>query len=267
MSLAGINLSPDKTFFFVEGFGEYTSWYLNGGFVSQFGTEIPSIRPQGKNPGDDLYFCAKSTSVSLQTLAINHLGASAKLRLGVKSIRDVWRLPIEGSNPRENISLVVQMIEDGGLNLWNCVNCHLNQYVMKERLSTTPEEKDYLLRIINPDNPFSGEVEEEMVYSKEKGTLDLERVETPRTIFNFVKRSNRTFKGELKGKQADKEKMYSKIMKVVNSADPSTLISFPRSAAVISDHVGGILKTMRNSLVLSEEEEERYLNALNLLVQ
>lgn len=53
LSLAGINLSPDKTFFFVEGFGEYTSWYLNGGFVSQFGTEIPSIRPQGKNPDDD----------------------------------------------------------------------------------------------------------------------------------------------------------------------------------------------------------------------
>lgn len=96
LSLAGINLSPDKTFFFVEGFGEYTPWYLNGGFVSQFGTEIPSIRPQGKNPGDDLYFCAKSTAVSLRTLTINHLGASAKIRLGVKSIKDVWRLPVKG---------------------------------------------------------------------------------------------------------------------------------------------------------------------------
>lgn len=207
LSLAGINLSPDKTLFFVEGFCEYTSWYLNGGFVSQFGTEIPSIRSQGKNPGDDLYFCAKSTSVSLQTLTINHLGASAKVRLGVKSIKDVWRLPIEGSNPRENISLSVQMIEDGGSNLWNCVNCHLNQYVMKERLTSTQKEKEYLLRIINPDKPFSGEVEEEMVYSKEKGTLDLEKVETPRTIFNFVKRSNRTFKGDMKEKQAEKEKL------------------------------------------------------------
>lgn len=213
LSLAGINLSPDKTFFFMEGFGEYTSWYLNGGFVSQFGTEIPSIRPQGKNPGDDLFFCAKSTSVSFQTLTINHLGASAKLRLGTKAIKDVWRLPATGSNPRENVSLEVQMIEDGGRSLWNCVNCHINQYVSKERLVKTIEEKNYLLRIINPDNPFSGEIEEEMTYSKKKGTLDIELVETPRMIFNFVKKSNRTFKGEMKESQAEKEKMYSKSSK------------------------------------------------------
>lgn len=63
---------------------------------------------------------------------------------------------------------------------------------MKERMSNTEEEREYILPIINPDNPFSGEVEEEMVYSKDKGTLDLEKVETPRTTFNFVKRSNRT---------------------------------------------------------------------------
>lgn len=129
------------------------------------------------------------------------------------------------------------MIEDTGANLWNCVNCHLNQYVMKER--NYAEEKEYLLRVINPDNPFSGEVEEQKVYSKEKGTLDLEKVETPRTIFNFVKRSNRTFKGDMKEIQAEKEKTYSKILKKVNAVDPSTLISFPRSAAVISNHVAG----------------------------
>lgn len=66
LSLIGINLSPDKTFFFIEGFGKYTSWYTWRGFVSQFGTEIPSIHLQGKNPGDDLYFNARSTSVDEQ---------------------------------------------------------------------------------------------------------------------------------------------------------------------------------------------------------
>lgn len=183
----------------------------------------------------------------------------------MKSIKDVWRLPIEGSNPRQNVSLFVQMIEDGGSNLWNCVNCHLNQYAMKERMIKTEEEKKYLLRIINPDNPFSGEVEEEMIYSKEKGTLDLEKVETPRTIFNSVKRWNRTFKGNMKETQADKEKMYSKMLKIVNMAVPSTLISFPRSAAVISNHIAGIIRTMKNSLELPGEDEERYANALHLL--
>lgn len=96
LSLASINLSLDKTFLFVDGFGEYTSWYLNVGFVSQFGTEIPSIRLQGKNPGDDFYFCANSTVVLLHTLTINHLGASAKLRLGLSPPKMFGRFLLKG---------------------------------------------------------------------------------------------------------------------------------------------------------------------------
>lgn len=49
MGLAGINLSPDKSFFFREVFGEYTSWYLEDKFVSQFGVETSALRPQGKS--------------------------------------------------------------------------------------------------------------------------------------------------------------------------------------------------------------------------
>lgn len=58
MGLAGINISPDKSFFFREGFGEYTSWYIEDKFVSQFGVETSSLRPQGKNPNDDMYAIA-----------------------------------------------------------------------------------------------------------------------------------------------------------------------------------------------------------------
>lgn len=59
MGLVGINLSPDKSFFFREGFGEYTSWYMEDKFVSQFGVETSSLRPQGKNPNDDMYLMKK----------------------------------------------------------------------------------------------------------------------------------------------------------------------------------------------------------------
>lgn len=62
LAVAGINLSGSKTFFFPERYGEYTSWYMDQKFVSQFGVETSSLRPQGKNPQDDFYSLAKGTS-------------------------------------------------------------------------------------------------------------------------------------------------------------------------------------------------------------
>ncbi|CAF4890617.1 unnamed protein product [Pieris macdunnoughi] len=112
LSLIGINLSPDKTFFLPEGIAEYTSWYIDGKFVSQYGTEVPSIRPQGKSPYDDLYAIAKGTSTLLQTLSINHLGATARIRIGVAACKRVWRMKEFASNIRKNVSLKVQLIED-----------------------------------------------------------------------------------------------------------------------------------------------------------
>lgn len=101
--LAGINLSPDKSFFFGEGFGEYISWYMENKFVSQFGVETAALRPQGKNPNDDMYAIAKGTATSITTLNINPLCASARLRIGVDNVRRLWKI---NRNPdkREGIS-------------------------------------------------------------------------------------------------------------------------------------------------------------------
>lgn len=60
----GINLSPDKTFIFPLHYGEYTSWFQDGTFVTQYGVETSSIRPQGKNLPDDFRSIAKSTAFS-----------------------------------------------------------------------------------------------------------------------------------------------------------------------------------------------------------
>lgn len=87
LEIAGINLSTKNTIMFAEGLGEYTSWYMDTDFISQFGVETAALRPQGKNPYDDLYFGAKSTTVALQTLYINDIGASARLRLGADGCR------------------------------------------------------------------------------------------------------------------------------------------------------------------------------------
>lgn len=64
LKLIGINLSESKTMIFDEGYGEFTSWFQDGAFVSQYGIETSTLRPQGKNPSDDFYTVAKSTSVS-----------------------------------------------------------------------------------------------------------------------------------------------------------------------------------------------------------
>lgn len=92
LELLGINMSPDKSFFFREGFGEYTSWYMEDKFVSQFGVETSALSSQGKNPNDDMFSVAKGTSTALSTLTINAPGASARLRIGIDNVRRLWRI-------------------------------------------------------------------------------------------------------------------------------------------------------------------------------
>jgi hypothetical protein len=83
LGMIAINYSKKKTFFMKEGLGEYTSWYMDSVFVSQFGVETAALRPQGNPSPDDFYTVAKQTAIALGTLTINHLGADARLRIGL----------------------------------------------------------------------------------------------------------------------------------------------------------------------------------------
>lgn len=60
---------------------------LDGEFVSQFGVETSSIRPQGQNPADEFYAKAKSTVTALPSLTINHVEATARLKLGIDGVK------------------------------------------------------------------------------------------------------------------------------------------------------------------------------------
>jgi hypothetical protein len=170
---------------FKEGYREYTSWYMDGGFVSQFGAETSSLRPQGRNPPDDFHFIACGTSTALSTLTINHMGAEARLRIGVDNTRRLWRIK-KNYGKREAISPQVQLLSDGSSSPWNVCNCHLLEIPLKERHVSNEREKEYLLKCLNPDNQFSEDIEEEVTYSKEHGCLIQEETEVPRTIFLHV---------------------------------------------------------------------------------
>lgn len=171
-------MGKEKSFFFPIRYGEYTSWYQDGSFVSQYGVETASMRPQGKNPPDDFNNMARGTAIAQQTLTINPVGATARLALGIDSVRRLYRIE---RNPakRAGIGDAVLLPSDGGANPWDCMNCHLEETCLKEIFVQSKEEKHYLLRVRNPDNPVSMPAEEEITYSKDTGALSLGFVETP----------------------------------------------------------------------------------------
>lgn len=261
LSLIGINMSPDKSFFFREGYGEYTSWYMEDKFVAQYGVETAAIRPQGKNPNDDFYSIAKGTSTALQTMTINPIGASARLRLGIDGVRRIWRIHREPEK-RHNVKDTCLHIADGGKSLWTPMNCHIDDIALRELNVTTEEEEDHLYKIRHPDNPFTERDEEDMTFSKEHGMLVLDKVENPRNIFCYVKRSNRTLKASVKKEQELEEKACGEVIKIIHEVDPSTQIDYPCSSTNISDNLESILRVRRSKFELTEAEQEKFNRAV-----
>nr|QPL15381.1 polymerase PB1 [Hymenopteran orthomyxo-related virus OKIAV174] len=257
LAALGINLSLEKTFFYEKFYSEYTSWYQDQGFVSQFGVETSAIRPQGNNPPDDFYGVAKGTATGLSTLTLNHIGATARLILGLDGVRRIWRIRRD-ENKREGINSKVIVLSDGGTNLWDSCNCHLEEISLREREAITIEDKNYLQKICNPKNPFSPEPIQEVTYSKDTGRLTTTEIETPRTIFHFMKRSNRTVKNSIKENIFKNEKINSEISKIVKTVIPTTLIKYPTEAVLISRQLIAALSIQRSGVTLTEEEEAEF---------
>lgn len=109
LKLIGVNLSDKKTIVCPYQYGEYTSWYQDNAFVSQFGVETSALRPQGKNPHDDFHSISKSTQVALTNLIVNPLGGECWLRIGVDNVRRLYRIK-KVSNKRKGIKDQCQII-------------------------------------------------------------------------------------------------------------------------------------------------------------
>lgn len=233
LKLIGINLSESKTMIFDEGYGEFTSWFQDGAFDSQYGIETSTLRPQGKNPSDDFYTVAKSTSVSQQRLEINPFGAKAKIKIGVANCRRLWRVKRE---PRkwEGVSDEVQLLADGGACMWTPMCCHLEETSLKEHFVATQEDAEYLLKIRHPNNPFSSDPSEEITYSTEMGKIITGVTEVPRTVFHFVKRTNRT-KKTARTSKAELEDAHRQALDIVETVHIPSKIRKPNTSATLKE--------------------------------
>lgn len=269
MCLMGVNISTKKTRFFRQGFGEVTSWYQDGEFGGQYGVETSALRPVGNNPADDFHAIAAQTATSMRTGTTNKFGAQARICLGVDNCRRLWKIKQEFGK-RPGISANVQVLSDGGKNPWNWSTCHLPEIPLKERSAQTEEEKNYLLRIMNPDNPFTGGPTELTTYSVELGQLVDVEMDIPRNLFNLQKRSNATRRSLLKKEEDNFKKVCTEITEVFESVDPVSALITPRTTTKMAQSLAHQLSSERGALrsagvSFTKEELMEIDQAVNLL--
>jgi len=264
MKLVGINLSDKKTWVYKGNFGEYTSWYQDGVFVAQYGVETSTLRPQGKNPSDDFHSIAKGCQVSQINLEMNPIGATAKLRIGTDNVRRLWRVEFDPAK-REGISPMVQLMADGGYCPWDSMNCHLEETSIKMHHARNDVEREYLLRIRNPENPFVPDASEEVAFSKETNTLTMITPETPRTVFHYIKRANRAITNQTGKTHADKEKAYTQLVRAINTCDASTILRIPNVRLSMSDYMLRVMDMEASSLEFTPEERQQLEQARGIL--
>nr|UMO75717.1 MAG: polymerase PB1 [Xinjiang sediment orthomyxo-like virus 5] len=254
LKFAAINQSKEKTSFFNTCYGEYTSWYQDGKMVSQYGPETTKLRPGGKNPPDDFFNIAKGVSVSLMGCDTNIYGAEVSLRLGISNVRDLYRIkPIV---TKSGVSNKVLVLSDGGLNPWSCMNSHLEETSLKMRYIDTENEREYMYKIRDPDNPFVGESMEEITWNKDTGSLSVTEIENPRTVFSTIRRSNRSIINSKEDKSAETEKFHAEALKIIHNTDLSTLLKTPGSSIKCSDHVKSALTLLCCDIEFSQEEKK-----------
>lgn len=145
------------------------------------------------------------------------------------------------------------------------MNAHLDELTLKERLAVTSEKKDYLLRIKNPDNPFIEEPTEDMVFSKEHGTLTLDKIETPRNAFNLVKRSNRTIRRAEKKRAGHKRKTECRGNRNCLLYRPYHTNRIPKVQFFIADCLTAMMDINRQKFELSCEKHILFSNAMDIM--
>nr|UUT42600.1 MAG: polymerase PB1 [Orthomyxoviridae sp.] len=269
LRLMGINISEKKTRFFRYKFGELTSWYMDGDFTAQYGVETSSLRPGGTNPADDFHAVASQAVTSLRSGTTNLFGAQARLCIGVNNCRRLWKIERSGGK-RPNVSAKVQVLSDGGDSPWNWSNSHLPEIPLKKRFAVNQEEKNYLLRVMNPNNPFTTMPHEVTTYSVELGQLVEAPCEIPRNLFTSMKRSNATKRSLLREAEDDFRKTCSLVTEIFESVDPLSALLTPKTTQHMSTTLLQVLQCEEGALKsvdveFTAEEEEEITKAMNIL--
>nr|QPZ88434.1 putative polymerase PB1 [Soybean thrips quaranja-like virus 2] len=250
--MIGINISTKKSRFFRWPFGEYTSWYIDGEFTSQYGVEISTIRPSGDTPHTDFHTAAMETNVSLREYRINNIGAEMMLALKIANVRRLWRIKKCYEQKRKDVRNEILLLADGGLNPWHSTNTHLAEIPLKE-YNATPIEKEYLLKIMSPDNPFSDRETEKLSYSKEVGAVINAELEIPRNVFCFVRRPNKTLKSTYKIKEKKEMEAAKCLIELSEIVEPSMCLATPNRQIKFKSF---IKNNIQNHITLAHELED-----------
>nr|QWC36498.1 PB1 [Bemisia tabaci Quaranja-like virus 3] len=232
----GINPSMKKNRYFRWAFGEYTSWYIDGTFTSQYGVEISSIRPKGDTCHTDFHSCAAETNVSLREFRLNNIGAEMMLGLRIANTRRLWRVK---KNPLKRLNVGVKkalLLADGGNNPWHGTTTCLSEFSLKQH-EASPKELEYLYKVFNPENPFSQREDERLTYSHTVGSVISDACAVPRNIFCQVRRPNKTVRSIFKKKERQEMEVSSYLVKLLEILNPSSAIACPQKQLKFSDFI------------------------------
>lgn len=187
------------------------------------------------------------------------MGAEMRLALGVDSVKRLWRIE---TKLREGITKDVQVLADGGLNLWYTCNSHLEEIDIRRDKAVSENDREYLAKICHPDNPFSADPEEDVTYDKGTGKITVSEIETIRTIFHYQKRTNSRAKNSMKKSQFEEEKAHGETSTLMKTIIPSVLVKQPTEISNIADNMRSVLTVLKGEFELTAEEELAYESAM-----
>lgn len=196
----------------------------------------------------------------MSQLCINPIGAQMRLLISISHTRRLWRIHRTVSS-RSNLHI---FLADGGMSPWTAMNCGLDETTLREYYADTPEKMNYWKRCLNPNNPFSKEASEEFTYNKEKGVMAQSIVETPRTIFHYAQRHNRTFRGDKAEMSKNNMKFASEALDIIELANPAFKVITYQSTQKCMNYVSGATDTFikANKDNLNFEELNLISNAM-----
>lgn len=233
---------------FPEGLGEYTSWYQDSDFVGQYGVETSSLKPGGKNPQDDFNSVTSNTLQLMRTHTINVFGAISRLTVGVDNVRRLWNIKPSVYRDKKVTHNAI-FLSQGGKSPCTVENISVDEATLRYNRCVTPDDLQYFMKIMNPGNPFSEPPEEQLLFSKDVGVLVSYEEETPRNVFCFVKRSNRTNRNNQTKEDAIFEKNNQEAFDIATSVDPSFLFTIPNSKVKLNSYLSSTLILMRENLL------------------
>nr|QQN90103.1 RNA-dependent RNA polymerase subunit PB1 [Soybean thrips thogotovirus 1] len=259
----GINMSEKKCVLICDkGIGEYNSKFHHNDFVGNVGTELPGITPPGFNMASDLTMSLRVIKTSLATHEMLLPTAALALRILLKAYRHAYR--VEGETKRtkyigEKLQGIEPLICQGGKNCFSISSIHLDEIALRSVMDDIAP--DYLRRIMNPENPFSGGSAMLTIKSESKRP-HIEEDSSVGSIFKFSQVRNRTILNSPHVSDLEVEKMYKEITKAVETIMPETLLGVVGSSCSIQKALETRLECMISGSGLSVAEQAELIERM-----